>query len=158
MTKLQPNSVPLFSVKKQHAWRDQLVRFIGLGLIGIVLLGTAFWLLLAANFSAEKFLGGVVQKLKPEVKQEPREKPKTKIEELKQLLEEDNLVEISSQANTPEGDILITTKGGQVLIFAVSKSLMDQVRTLQTLLTKAKIDNKALKKVDFRFEKTVVEY
>ena len=57
-----------------------------------------------------------------------------------------------------ENDISVKAKNGPTILFSTKKSLTDQVSTLQTLLTKAKIDNKAIKKVDFRFEKIVVEY
>ena len=151
------NSVSLFTVKKKHAWREQLVRLIGFGLVLVVLLGTGIWLLMSANLSLGGFLSKQLQKLRPEVKQEEVKKATTKAEELQTLIADNKVLEVQSLTMTAEGDLLLQSKSGTVVIFAVKKSLTDQVATLQTLLTKAKIDSKALKKVDFRFEKVVVE-
>ena len=151
-------SVPVFTVKKKHAWRDQILRWVSIFLIVSVLLGTLVWVGLSSNFSYERFFTEVLSRIKPEIKQEAKIKPSSKEEELRQLIDSDKTFEIESLTNTPEGDILIKAKNGPTIIFSSKKSLTDQVTTLQTLLTKAKIDNKALKKVDFRFEKIVVEY
>lgn len=152
------NNVPVFSVDKKHAWRDQLLRWVGLGLVGLVLVGTVGWLLVSSNFSAGKTFENLVQQLKPEVSKKQEIKIASKEEELKLLIEKSKALEIESLTKTAEGDLSLKAKSGPQVIFAVEKSLTDQVATLQNLLTKAKIDNKALKKVDFRFEKIVVEY
>lgn len=151
-------SVPVFTIEKKHAWRDILLRWVGLALVLIVLLGTVVWYLVASNFSFEKTFESLVERLKPEVKKEQKIEVTRPEQELSALIEKDKVIEIESLKRTSEGDLTVKAKSGPVIIFAIEKSLTDQVATLQTLLTKAKIDNKALKKVDFRFEKIVVEY
>ncbi len=158
MATANKTSVPVFTVKKKHAWRDQILRWVSILLIISVLLGTVVWILLSSNFSYEKIFSEVLTRIKPEVRKEVKIKASSKEEELKQLIDNDKVFEIESLTNTTEGDILVKAKKGPTIIFASKKSLTDQVSTLQTLLTKAKIDNKAIKKVDFRFEKIVVEY
>ncbi len=155
---MDQNRNSVFTVKKKHAWRSQLLRFIGTGLILLVLVGTVAWLVVSANFSLSQFLSKQLQSLKPEVREQEMKKTATKEEQLSALVDKDKVVEIDSITKTPEEDLLLKAKNGPVVFFAARKSLTDQVATLQTLLTKAKIDNKALKKVDFRFDKTVIEY
>jgi hypothetical protein len=152
------NSVPVFNVQKKHAWRDVLLRFVSLILIGSVVLGTLVWLLVVSGFSFQKFLNMSLEALKPQVQQEKKVDGLTPEEELRVLIDQDKLFEIESLTKTAEGDFVVVAKNGPTVIFTVKKSLTDQLTTLQTLLTKAKIDNKALKKVDFRFAKIVVEY
>lgn len=74
------------------------------------------------------------------------------------MITSEKILEVDRIERTSENDLLLFSKNGVVVFFDDQKSLDDQVATLQTLLTKARIDNKALKKVDFRFEKIVVEY
>lgn len=152
------NSVPIFSVRRKHAWRDQILRYISLILIGTVVLGTAVWFLISANFSWAKFMTQFLEKVRPEIKKEEKLIVESKEDELKMLIEKDKIVDIDAIGKTLEGNISLKVKNGPQVFFAVKKSLVDQVATLQTLLTKAKIDNKAIKKVDFRFEKIIVEY
>lgn len=154
----EKNPVKVFTVKKKHAWRDQFLRYIGLGLILLVVVGTVFWLLFAANFSFEEFFSKAIAKLKPEIKNQVTTKVLTKEEQLKETIVQDKVFEIEALSTTAEGDYLVKAKDGLQVFFSSTKNFADQVRTLQTLLTKARIDNKALKKVDFRFEKIVVEY
>src|SRR3990167_10870173 len=101
---------------------------------------------MSANLSLGGFLSKQLQKLRPEVKQEEVKKATTKAEELQTLIADNKVLEVQSLTMTAEGDLLLQSKSGTVVIFAVKKSLTDQVATLQTLLTKAKIDSKALKK------------
>lgn len=158
MLKDGKNSVSVFTVKKKHAWREQLLRWVGLFLTAVVLIGTAVWFFVSANFSFRTLLNTTLAKLSPEIKKEDKIQAVNKEDELREIIEKDKVVEIESISRTTEGDISLKAKNGPQVFFAIKKSLTDQVSTLQTLLTKAKIDNKAVKKVDFRFEKVVVEY
>lgn len=157
---MSPNktAVPVFTIQKKHAWRDQIIRWVSVGLVIVVLAGTLIWLLVSARFSFGNFFSDQIQRLKPEIKQEKVKENLTPEQELIILIEERKVLQIDSISQTAEGDLQLRSKEGTVVIFAVEKSLTDQLTTLQTLLTKAKIDNKALKKVDFRFEKIVIEY
>lgn len=151
-------SAPIFKIKKKNLWRDKALRFVGLFLIGLVIFGTFIWLSNLTNFSLSTFFQNIGNRIRPEIKQEEKIEELTMEEELKNLINQEKIVEIESVSKTAEKDILLKTRQGLVIIFSAKKSLTDQVTTLQTLLTKAKIENKALKKVDFRFEKIIVEY
>lgn len=151
-------SVPVFSVKKKHAWRGNLITLVEIILIIIVVAGTIVWLLIANHFSLNSFLKNLRKSVQPQATFESKPKIQSKEDELKSLINNDNVLEISSLIKTPEGDLQITSQNGPSVNFSSKKSLQQQVSTLQTLLAKAKIDNKPLKKVDFRFSKIVVEY
>jgi hypothetical protein len=148
----------VFTVEKKHAWKEVLLRYTGVSLILLVIVGTITWFLVSANFRFDKVFSAAVSVLKPQVNEQEKVNKLSKEEEVKGLIEKDSLFQVSELAKTSEGDIVLTAKEGFAVIFAVEKSLTDQVATLQTILSKARIDNKALKKVDFRFDKTVVEY
>ncbi len=96
--------------------------------------------------------------MRPEVKKEEKSRALSREEELENLINTEKVLDIDRVERTAENDFLLFSKNGMVVFFDEQKSFDDQVATLQTLLTKARIDNKALKKVDFRFEKIVVEY
>lgn len=147
-----------FSVKKKYAWRDKFVRLVGSVLVTLVFLGTVLWLLSAANFSWNKFFSNIVENFRPVVRTTEQPKVLSKEEELEKMITSEKILEVDRIERTSENDLLLFSKNGVVVFFDDQKSLDDQVATLQTLLTKARIDNKALKKVDFRFEKIVVEY
>jgi hypothetical protein len=67
------------------------------------------------------------------------------------------LFEVTTVENMGEY-LTVQTRQGTVLFISSEKSLDDQVRTLQTLLAKARIDKRELAIVDFRFDKLVVSY
>ena len=50
------------------------------------------------------------------------------------------------------------SKTGVTIFFSKEKNFRESISTLQTLLAKAKIDNKTVKQVDFRFDKIIVKY
>ena len=66
-----------------------------------------------------------------------------------------NIISIDKQT---AGYAVIKSKEGVEVIISEDKDLDFQVRTLQTLLSKAKIEKRILLLVDFRFEKLVVRY
>jgi len=92
-------------------------------------------------------------------KQASRSAPKartfeeTVIAELKKLS-----IEPQSSQQTSEGNLLITTKEKMALYFDSKKDPVSQVKTLQTVLAKARIESKKIRRVDFRFENTVIEF
>ncbi|HSX57650.1 MAG TPA: hypothetical protein VLE47_00065 [Candidatus Saccharimonadales bacterium] len=150
---------PVFSVNKKHAWRDTASKIVGLILIALVILGTLFWLLFSTHFSFSNSFKGVLANLSPKIATtETKKKVESEQDKLRVLLQKAKLFEIESITKTDEGDFLVKGKDNLVVYFSSDKDLASQVTTLQSLLTKARIENKAFKKVDFRFEKTVVQY
>ncbi len=149
---------PVFKVKQKHAWRDKFIRSVELGLVFLVVIGTIVWLLLSSNFSFDKLFGDISTVLKPKIASESATKNLSNEEKIKKFLSEKHLVEVASISKTKEEDFEIKSKNGQTIVFSKEKSIEEQVSTLQTLLAKAKIEGKSLKKADFRFSKIVVEY
>jgi hypothetical protein len=56
-----------------------------------------------------------------------------------------------------EGIEIVSTEDIHV-VFSLTKEVTEQVTSLQAVLSRAKIDGKKIKRVDFRFDKLVVEY
>ena len=73
-------------------------------------------------------------------------------------LVDQKLLHIKSIKKTIHGYYTIESKEQIKVIIDEDKDLDDQVRTLQTVLSKAKIEKKKLILIDFRFEKLVVRY
>lgn len=151
-------AVPVFKIKKKHSWKDRLIRLVERLLILAVVVGTGIWLLAASHFSPRSFFSTLGKDLRPQATFESQPKVQSKEDQLRAAINQTKVLEIGSIVKTPQGDFQVDSTGGIVVIFSQNKDFAAQVATLQTLLAKARIDNKALKKVDFRFEKIVVEY
>ncbi len=149
---------PIFKVKKKHAWRDRFIRGIEICALVLVILGTIVWLLFSSKFSLTDFVKNLGNSLKPKIASESARKNLSEVDQIKKLLEGKKLFDINSIEKTKEGDFQVNSMKGETFIFSNEKNLEEQVSTLQTLLAKAKIEGKSLKKVDFRFSKVVVEY
>lgn len=157
MKREKNQSGAVFEVKKKHSWRVNLIRWLEISLILIVLLGTTVWLLSQSNFSMEKFFQDVKDKFQPKIAVKKVISQKNQKQTLQETIESEKVFEIESIKEVQNG-FEVKSKNSATVIFAKDKDLSNQVRTLQTLLAKAKIDNKSVKRVDFRFEKIVVQY
>ena len=149
---------PVFQVKKKFYVKNRLLGIFQLVLILVVIGGTGIWLLLNSRFSFGSFFDSVLKKIEPEFVVQQKNTSQTPSQQLRSLLSEDNLVTVTSITATTEGDLQVQSKEVPLLIFSKDKNLADQVRALQTILAQAKISNRNLKKVDFRFDKVIVEY
>lgn len=150
-------SVPVFQVKKKHSWRGRLVRLLEVLLIVLVLLGTLVWYLVSSHFSFNNFFKSAVQLLSIKVEKTKVIKQQTDQDKLKSAIEESKVFEIESIKGV-QGGFEVKSKSGLIVDFSKEKNFDESIRTLQTLLAKAKIDNKTVKQVDFRFDKIIVKY
>ena len=150
-------SVPVFQVKKKHSWRGRLVRLLEVLLIVLVLLGTLGWYLVSSHFSFNHFFKSAAQLLSIKVEKTKVIKQQTDQEKLKSAIEESKVFEIESIKGV-QGGFEVKSKSGLIVDFSKEKDFDESIRTLQTLLAKAKIDNKTVKQVDFRFDKIIVKY
>lgn len=150
-------SVPVFQVKKKHSWRANLIRVLEILLIIVVLLGTLVWYLLQSHFSLNNFLHSLQQTLTPKIEQKTQAKQQLARDQLKQSIQNSRVFEIDAINEVSDG-YEVRAKGGLVVVFSKEKDFDETISTLQTLLAKAKIDNKTIKRVDFRFDKIIVEY
>jgi hypothetical protein len=146
-----------FSAGKVHTPRLRFLRWLEGFLILLVLVGTALLFLNRKEISLQEILRRVPATLSP--KQASVSSPlETSFED--SLLAELGLVSIEVQKSEPtaEGNLLVTSKDKTQFYFDTKKDPASQVRTLQTVLAKARIESKKIRRVDFRFEKLVVEY
>ncbi len=150
-------SVPVFQVKKKHSWRGRLVRLLEVLLIVLVLFGTLVWYLMQSHFCFNNFFVSVSERLSIKVEQPKGKKEQTDQEKLKSTIVESKVFEIESIKNAQEG-FEVKSKTGLTVFFSKEKNFDESIRTLQTLLAKAKIDNKTVKQIDFRFDKIIVKY
>jgi hypothetical protein len=158
MAKTLNTEKPVFKIEKKHAWRDRLINIVELSLLALVVIGTVVWVLLSSNFSPTNLINNLSETIKPKVSTQSSNQKSTVEDEIRKLFKESIILEIDQVVRTEEGDYEIKCKQGQIVYFSKEKSIGEQVSTLQTLLAKAKIEGKNLKKADFRFAKIVVEY
>jgi len=52
----------------------------------------------------------------------------------------------------------VTLKDGGLVIFSLKKGLSEQMSSLQLILSRLTIEGKRLKKLDFRFDKPIIEF
>lgn len=152
-----PKAVPIFEVKKKHSWKTSLIHYLEISLVIIVVLGTLVWVIVSFHFSFGNIFNNTFSFFRPKISTETVTGKQSSEAEIYQLFAEQKLFKIVSVNKTEQGDFQVTSDTGVVVFFAANKDLSEQVATLQTLLTKAKIDNKPIKKVDFRFEKIIIE-
>jgi hypothetical protein len=65
---------------------------------------------------------------------------------------------ITSITKTSDDFITIRTKEKTTVVVSTKQDLEDQAKTLQNVISKAKIEGKGISLVDFRYEKLVVRY
>jgi hypothetical protein len=157
---LRPRTKPaprLFSAPRIHAPKTRTLRLIeGLVLIS-VLTGTIVSFLNSRNFSLTAFLEQLPRILTPRQASESG-RPKDASFEEKILFELQKIsLSVEETSKTAEGNLLVITKDNTKVYFASDKDPSSQVRTLQTVLAKARIESKKIRRVDFRFENLVVE-
>ncbi len=145
----------VFVPEKKHNKKRKTLLIVEISLLVLVLLGTTAFFLKESGFSFSS-LGSRLSKAfslqSPPAKKTSSTFTQTAKDEIdKKIL---NIVDIS----VGEGFVDIKTKEGVEIFLDVKKDLDDQVETLQTLLSKAKIDKREIVFVDFRFEKLVVQY
>jgi len=146
----------VFSAPKIHS-KTKLARLaVEVLIVLIVLVGTGVTLFWPSNFSLQQTLESLKGTLS--LKKEKVETKGLSIEEQVRFLADEKVINIASLEKSPQGFLTVKDKDGLVVIFSSGKELETQVRTLQTLLTKAKIEKRVVSLVDFRFEKLVVRY
>ncbi|HEX7456016.1 MAG TPA: hypothetical protein VF303_00930 [Candidatus Nanoarchaeia archaeon] len=153
--KKQPKKV--FVAERVHKKTARVRVAIELLLVVVVIIGTSFSLVRWNKVSWQ----GMFEKLKEVVSlKKPvlnTSREATFEERIKETIDE-KILNITSLEETSEGNFQIKSSEGVVVIISKDKNLESQSRTLQTLLTKAKIEKKTVSHVDFRFDKLVVRY
>src|SRR3990167_9244680 len=76
---------------------------------------------------------------------------------LKKKLENES-ISVKEIKQLSSGDFAVVIQNEIILEISGEKDLDIQVRALQNILAKAKIEEREIKRIDFRFEKVIVEY
>ncbi|OGY21646.1 MAG: hypothetical protein A2126_01995 [Candidatus Woykebacteria bacterium GWB1_45_5] len=152
----ETRAAKVFSTPKIHS-RTKVTRLaIEVILLLIVLIGTGLTLFWPTGFSLEKNLQNLKEILS--LKRQKVEVKGLSFEEKVRGLVDGKVIHIALLEKSSEGFVTVRDDEGLAVIFSPKKDLETQVRTLQTLLSKAKIEKRAITLVDFRFDKLVVRY
>lgn len=146
----------VLQIPKIHSNKKALLIAIEVLVVFFLVVGTYLTLLKPAQFS----FSTVADSLKSRFSlkgQERAEEPLAQIEQVRRAID-GKVLSIKTIEQASEGYFVLNSKEGITVLIAREKNLNEQVRTLQTALSKAKIERKAVILVDFRFEKLVVRY
>ena len=127
-------------------------------LVVLVLAGTSFGLVRVFEFSPRQFFEENMSRFIPK---NPVDTTQIKPKDKKDILVESltgELFAFKEKKIETKDYISLISKQGTTAIFSLNKDLDEQLATLQNLLTKAKINNRTVKKVDLRFDKIIVIY
>lgn len=146
----------VFSVPKEHKKTRRLIFTIEVVVILLLFIGTAVTFLGPDFFSPETLWNNVREKIVLKTPQENKEIA-TFEDSIRKLIDK-KLLHIITIKRSDKEFYTVKSKEGIDVIIDEKKDLESQVRTLQTVLSKAKIEKKRINLVDFRFEKLVVRY
>ncbi len=153
--KKELNNVEL---KKPNTKAKKILLLVEILLILMVIAGTAFSLIKFLNFSPTEYFQDNIYKVAPKSPIPiPQTRVKDKEDEIIEALPEELFTLKSIESNTQD-ELRIISKQGTLAIFSLGKNVDSQLSTLQSLLTKAKMNKKKVKKIDLRFDKVVIVY
>jgi len=155
---MKPKNEPqqVFVAPRIHTKVRSIRQAIEILLLIVVAIGTIFSLLLPSNFSLQMRLENLAGLIS--LKKQNFEPKAPSFEERVITAVDKKFLNITSLERGAEGFITIKSSEGVTVIFSTQKDIETQARTLQTVLSKAKIEGKAVSLVDFRFDKIVVRY
>ena len=154
--KFEKKKNPVFTPSKEHSKKKRLIFLVEVVAVVTITLGTAIFFLIPKDFSTQKLLS-TFRNIISLKKTEDSLEEKTFENLLKEAVD-GKILHVTSINNSNQGFYTVESTEGLKVIFDENKKLDGQVRTLQTLLSKAKIDRKKVIFVDFRFDKLVIRY
>lgn len=76
----------------------------------------------------------------------------------KLILELKNKVVVQRLSKIDNNTLQVETNEGLIILFNPQDNLKVQINSLQTILTKSRIEKRPLKRIDLRFNKVALEY
>ena len=146
----------VFAAPKTHSKLRNIRLAIEILILIVVTAGTILSLLAPGNFSFQKGLEnlrGLVGLKKQNLVQ-----TEASFEERVASAVDKKILNITSLEKSTEGFVTIKSAEEVTVVLSSQKDLDSQTRTLQTVLSKAKIEGREVSLVDFRFDKIVVRY
>jgi hypothetical protein len=146
----------VFSPKRSQIPKLTALKTVEIVLILVVLVGTiAVFSSIGKTFKNISF-GKIGNLFAPQVPVETNTQEDT-TGNLKKKLENES-ISVKEIKQLSSGDFVVVTQNEIILEISGEKDLDIQVRALQNILAKAKIEERGIKRIDFRFEKVIVEY
>lgn len=147
---------PIFSPGEVHRPKRRFFYLIEVFLVILVLGGTTAAFVSFKGGAIGNFFRSLPARFTPQ-QEEKKQTPQVSFEDQLKIELAKASLNFDRFEKTNEGNYLVVI-GKSNIFFNQSKDSASQVSTLQTLLSKAKIEGRQVKKVDFRFEKLIVEY
>jgi molybdopterin-binding protein len=150
------NPTKVFTPQKPHSSAKKILLFIEILSLVLVATGTFIFFFRQSDFSFQNMWRRVLAAAT--LKKQNLSHPGLSFEGQVRDAIDGKVLSIVSIESQGGGFVTIRSKEGVEVIFSSSKDLNFQVSTLQTLLSKAKIEQRVVLLVDFRFDKLVVRY
>lgn len=146
----------VFTSSKEHRNRKRIILIIEGLVIFLLLVGTTLTFFGPKKFVTSEWLDSLKNRISF---QDPQDKVEgVSFEDLIKEQIDGKFLQIKSVKKDKEGFFSIESTEGTKVFLVEEKDLENQVRTLQTVLSKAKIEKKKVILIDFRFDKLVVRY
>lgn len=154
--KFRKAQTKVFTPSKEHKKTRRTILFIEVLVVILIVIGTLAIFLRPQDLSWDRFIRDLERRVV--LKNPETEIQNESFEEKIKALIDGKLLHIKSIKKSSQGFYTIESKEQTKVIIDEKKDLDDQVRTLQTVLSKAKIEKKRTILIDFRFEKLVVRF
>lgn len=154
--KFRKAETKIFTPTKEHKKTKRYILIIEILVVILIVIGTLVIFLRPQDLSWNNIISDLERMAS--LKNPDTEIKSVSFEERLLLLVDGNLLHTISIKKSSQGYYTIESKEKIKVIIDENKVLEDQVRTLQTVLSKAKIEKKKAILIDFRFEKLVVRY
>lgn len=146
----------IFSAPKTHNNKRKAIFLVEILVIILLIVGTIISFVALDEFAPsdyfKKFTNLALLKRPSQKKEE-----KSFEEKIKKVIDK-KILDVTAVEKSSGGYYSIKSKEGVNVVMVGDKDLEFQARTLQTVLSKAKIENRVASLVDFRFDKIVVQY
>lgn len=156
--RVKTRSQGVFTFSQPHSKIRKIRLFLEIFIVVVVVMGTAATFFSWRGVSAVSLYNGFKSIVGLKRVDEQKDTQLSFEEKIKEKVDKKILNTTVIESSSDKSFYTIKSKENVVVIVSSKKDLDFQARTLQTILSKAKIEDKKVGLVDFRFEKLIVRY
>ncbi|MDP2720755.1 MAG: hypothetical protein Q8O75_02320 [bacterium] len=146
----------VFSAQKIHTNKRKVIFLVEILVTILLIVGTSISFVALDKFAPSDYFKKVTNLA---LLKRPSQKTQEKSfeEKIKEVIDK-KILDVTAVEKSNEGYYIVKSREEVNVVMVADKDLGFQARTLQTVLSKAKIENRVASLVDFRFDKIVVQY
>lgn len=146
-----------FSTNRVNKKKSSLLNLLVGMLLLLVLVGTLAPLILQWGFSARNLIDNFTVNIAPQKIEALTPIAPSFKEQISSKIDPETFT-IAEVREVDDFTLAVTSQNNIVALFSSQSDVESQISSLQTILAKSRIESKQVKKIDLRFNKTVVEY